>query len=259
MTSYDLSLGLVVGFLLTVARVGGLVTFAPFFGGSIVPMSIRLILALGLSWAIFPVVMDHYSTVPVGLLGLTLLTARELLVGFLLGFSVKMVLAALDVAGQLMGFQLGFSFIQLVDPQTQVESPFMASFLNLIAVMIFLGIDGHHWLIQAVVESYRITGTGFGVSGALVSQLVTSLGELFILGLKLSAPIVVMLFIVDVLFGILGRTAPQIQILIVGLPAKSLIGFTVLTAIVYSFIPFLSDHLTRIGPGLETYLRLLRS
>ncbi len=259
MTSYDLSLGIIVGFLLTVARVGGLVTFAPFFGGSIVPMSIRLVLALGLSWAVFPAVMDSYTTIPVGLLGLAVMTGKELLVGFLLGFSVKMVLASLDVAGHLMGFQLGFSFIQMVDPQTQVQSPFMASFLNLIAVMIFLGIDGHHWMIQAVVESYRVAGPGFQVSGALVAQLVTSLGQLFILGLQLSAPIVVMLFIVDVLFGILGRTAPQIHILIVGLPAKSLIGFTVLTAIVYSFIPFLAHHLMGIGQELETYLKLLRS
>ncbi|MFZ0429269.1 MAG: flagellar biosynthetic protein FliR [Acidobacteriota bacterium] len=258
MFSYDLSLGLIVGFLLTVARVGGLVTFAPFFGGSIVPMSIRLLLTLGLTWAVFPAVMGTYTTIPTGLVGLTLLTARELLVGLVLGFSVKLVLAALDVAGQLMGFQLGFSFIQMVDPQTQVESPFMASFLNLIAIMIFLGMDGHHWLIEAVVQSYQVTGPDLAVSASLIGQLVTSLGQLFILGLQLSAPIVVMLFIVDVLFGILGRAAPQIHILIVGLPAKSLIGFTVLTAIVYSFIPFLGRHLAGIGPGLETYLKLLR-
>ena len=256
--SYDLSLGLIVGFLLTVARVGGLVTFAPFFGGAIVPMPIRLMLALGLTWAVYPVVMNSYTVIPTGLLDLTLLTARELLIGALLGFSVKMLLASLDVAGQLMGFQLGFSFIQMVDPQTQVESPFMASFLNLIAMMIFLGIDGHHWMIQAIVESYQVTGPDLAISGSMITQLVTSFGRLFILGMQLSAPIVVMLFIVDVLFGILGRTAPQIHILIVGLPAKSLIGFTVLTAIVYSFIPFLSEHLAGIGPELETYLKLLR-
>lgn len=258
MLSYDLSLSLITGFMLTVARVGGLVTFAPFFGGSIVPMSIRVSLAIGLSWAIFPVVASHYTVVPTDLLQLTLATAQEFLVGFLLAFSVKLILAALDVAGQLMGFQLGFSFIQMVDPQTQVQTPFLASFLGLIAMMIFLGIDGHHWLIQAVVESYRITGPDVSVSGSLISQLVTSFGDFFVLGLKLSAPIVVMLFIVDVLFGIIGRTAPQLHILIVGLPAKSLIGFTTLTAIVYSFIPFLGRHLESIGPQLETYLKLLR-
>jgi flagellar biosynthesis protein FliR len=258
MPLYEISLHYILGFLLTLARVGGLVTFAPFFGGGAVTLPIRLMMAMGLTWAIYPAVMDTYMAVPEGLVGLTFLVGRELLVGLVLAMSVKLVLAAMDVAGQLMGFQLGFSLIQMVDPQTQVQSPFMASFLNLIAMMIFLGIDGHHWMIEAVVESYRVTGPGLQISGALINQFVTSLGHLFILGLQLAAPIVVMLFIVDVLFGILGRTAPQIQILIVGLPAKSLIGFTVLAATVYSFIPFLSEHLTVIGPELNNYLKLLR-
>ena len=258
MPSYQLTLSYILGFLLTLARVGGLVVFAPFFGGGAVPAPIRLLVAMGLTWAVYPVVMDTYTVIPGDLLGLTFLVGRELLVGLVLALSVKLVLAALDVAGQLMGFQLGFSLIQMVDPQTQVQSSFMAGFLNLIAMMIFLGIDGHHWMIQAVVESYRVTGPGLQISGALINQFVTSLSHLFILGLQLSAPIVVMLFIVDVLFGILGRTASQIQILIVGLPAKSLIGFTVLAATIYSFIPFLSEHLAVIGPELDTYLRLLR-
>jgi len=258
MPLYEISTAYLAVFGLTLARVGGLVTFAPFFGSAAVAMTVRTILAIVLAWVLTPVALESYGTLPAGMIGYTVLLVKELLLGFLVGFIAKIIFGLLDIAGQLMGFQIGFGFIQVVDPQTQVETPFLAIFLNLIGLVIFLTLNCHHWLLQAIVESYRLNITGLEISGPLIQQLVESTHEMFVLGIKLSAPFLVTLFIVDVLFGLLGRTAPQIHILIIGMSAKSLIGFIMLAGLAYSFVPFISQEIGRLGPELEAYLMLLR-
>ena len=258
MPLYEVSLGYLAIFGLTLARVGGLVTFAPFFGSGAVPFTVRTSLAVVLSWVLCPLVQGSYGAVPEEMVGYTLMLGKELLLGLLIGLIAKMIFAVLEIAGQVMGFQIGFGFIQVIDPQTQVETPFLAIFLNLIGLMILLSLNGHHWLLQAVVESYRLNIGGLEASGSLIEQLIRSSNEMFVVGVKLSAPFLVTLFIVDVLFGLLGRTAPQIHILIVGMPAKSLIGFILLAGLVYSFIPTIGQEIGKLGPQLESYLRLLR-
>jgi flagellar biosynthetic protein FliR len=258
MPLYEASLSYLAVFGLTLARVGGLVTFAPFFGSGAVPLMLRTFLSLIIAWVLGPVAESSYGTVPTDPISYTLLLGSELLVGFLIGFVAKIVFAVLEVAGQLMGFQIGFGFIQVVDPQTQVETPFLATFLNLIGIVVFLVMNGHHWLLQAAAESYRVGGRGLVVSGSLIQELLRSTADMFVIGLKLAAPFMVTLFIIDVLFSILGKTAPQIHILIIGLSAKALVGFVLLVTLTYSFVPFLGREIGRVGPQLELYLRFLR-
>lgn len=244
-------------FSLALARIGGLVSFAPFFGSGAVLPWIRIFIALSLTWVLFPVVGDRIPQIPATSLGFALLLARELLIGFLLGFCAKLVFGALEVAGQIIGFQMGFSFIQIVDPQTQVESPFMGIFLNLAGMMLFLAFNGHHWLIQAVAYSYEL-GSGTLSSASIVEQLTLSLAQMFVVGFKVAAPLAVSMFLVDVLFGILGRAAPQLQLLVLGLPAKGLVGFALLAATIYSLLPFIGRHLGTLEAELTAWLGLLK-
>lgn len=244
-------------FLLAMARIGGLVTFAPFFGSAAVIPWIRIFVGLVLTWVLLPVIGDRIGEIPTSTLGFSLALAKELLIGFMLGFCAKMVFAALEVAGEVIGFQMGFSFIQIVDPQTQVQSPFMGIFLNLAGMMLFLAFNGHHWLIQAVAYSYELGGGTVG-GGATVEQLLLSLTNMFTVGFKIAAPLAVSMFLVDLLFGILGRSAPQLQLLVLGLPAKGIVGFALLAATAYSLFPFIARHLGGAESELEAWLRLLK-
>jgi len=243
-------------FFLLLARVGGLMLLAPFFGsGSVAPV-LKVAVSIGFSVALFPSVEGLLPQVETP--GAFLFTVcGEFAIGLLLGFIGRLFLASLEIAGQIMGFQMGFAMIRVVDPQTGVESPVMSILQNLMGILIFLSINGHHWFIQAIVDSYRMVGEGVALTGRLEAHIVHAAGEMFILGMKIAAPIVVVLLIVDLLLGIVGRAAPQIHILIVGLPAKVLMGFVFLAATIHTFIPFVGRHFHQLHRQLYTCLEAL--
>ncbi|GAB4243994.1 MAG: flagellar biosynthetic protein FliR [Acidobacteriota bacterium] len=246
------------GLVLGLGRLGGLVTFAPFFSSGVVPRQIRVILAFVLTFSLFPLIEDAYAVIPRDLLGFFLILVREFLVGCVIGLTAKIVFAAMDVAGQVMGFQVGFGFIHAVDPQTQVESPFMSLLLNLTALVLFLQLGGHHWLIEAVVRSYDSPIWGARAPGALLDHFVPAVAEAFRIGFQIAAPLVVMMFVADILFGVLGRTAPQIHILVVGMSGKLLLGFFLLAATSYTLIPQVAHHVSGIEASLVRLLEILR-
>jgi len=233
------------------------VSFAPFIGSGAISRWIRILFAIAMTILIFPVVHEFRQEIPMEFVPYSLALVREMSVGLALGLIGKLVFASLEVAGQMMGFQMGFGFIRVIDPQTQVESPFMSIFLNLIGLLTFLTINGHHWYLQAIIESFRLAPKGISLSGAAAWQMIHSVSDMFLVGLKISAPIMVALFLVDVLLGIIGRAAPQIHILIVGLPAKGIVGFLFLAATIYTFVPFLAQVLNRMKGSLATYLQLM--
>lgn len=254
----EFSPGAVALFMLTLARVGGLVSFAPFFGGGSIAIPIRIAMAITFSWVLYPTAEASLSAVPTGMISFVLLLARELTVGIWLAFVARLVFAAFEIAGQLIGFQMGFSFIQAIDPQTQADSPFLGLFLNLIATILFLGINGHHWLILAVSESYGAVPSPHLFSAALMKQLLVSSAQIFILGLRVASPLMIVMFVIDLLVGFLGKSAPQIHVLILAVPIKIMIGFLVLTGIIYSFVPYLGQHLHIIEAELPLYIGALR-
>jgi flagellar biosynthetic protein FliR len=252
----DLPTAFIMPFFLLLARVGGLMLLAPFFGsGSVAPI-IKIAVSIGFCVTLFPSVEGMIPEVETeGSFIFTL--CGEFAVGLLLGFIGRLFLASLEIAGQIMGFQMGFAMIRVVDPQTGVESPVMSILQNLIGILVFLSINGHHWFIQALVDSYRIVGEGVSPTGRLETHMVQAAGEMFILGMKIAAPIVVVLLIVDLLLGILGRAAPQIHILVVGLPAKVLMGFVFLAATIHTSIPFVGRHFSQLHRQLYTCLEVL--
>jgi flagellar biosynthetic protein FliR len=242
---------------MVLARVGGLMIFSPFFGNGAVSPLIRIAFSLVFSLSLFPLVRNLTPPLPGDFTAFLLTVSGELLIGILLGFVGRLFLAALQLAGQVIGFQMGFAVINVIDPQTQVESPVMSILQNLVGILVFLCINAHHWFIQAILDSYQIVGPTARFSSAVTEQIIHSAGAMFVLGLKLAAPVVVVLLIVDVLLGVVGRAAPQIHILVVGLPAKSLMGFVFLAATVHTFIPFLGRHFNSLQRELYTYLEIL--
>lgn len=252
----DLPTAMVIPFFLLLARIGGLMVFAPFFGSGAVAPVIRVLMAMAFSVALFPLVqgilprVDEFSSLFFVLCG-------EMLIGLLLGFMGRLFLASLEMAGQIMGFQMGFAVIKVIDPQTQSESPVMSILQNLIGILIFLSINAHHWFVQAIVDSYRIVGREVSITGSVQAHIIHTAGEMFVLGMKIAAPIVVVLLIVDILLGIVGRAAPQLHVLVVGLPAKSLMGFIFLAATFHTSIPFLSRHFNQLHKQLYVSLEAL--
>ena len=211
------------------ARIAGLLTFAPFLGSAAIPMRIKAGLALTLTYLLFPVCAPK----PVSYSSATWLqiAATELLIGLLMGLAVSFVFEAAQLAGQVIGLQIGFSLVNVMDPQTQVDTPVVSTFYQLIALLIFLQLNVHHWLLRAVANSFGYLPPGSSLpAGALTDVVLHAAGGIFLTGVQIAAPVLFGTLMVDVALGFIGKASPQLPVLFLGLSIKALLGFTIMSA-----------------------------
>ncbi len=244
-------------FLLILGRVGGLVAAAPFFSSLAVAYPVRVLLSVALAFSLLPLTKG----LPVASLSgasLWVGLANEFLIGILLGMLGQLFLAVLQLSGQLMGFQIGFGVINVIDPQTQVETPVLSTFKGLLGILIFLLMNGHHWFLEALAASFEIAPPGRSHISPLVFSFFLDLSaSIFVWGFQLAAPVILVLVVTDVLLGITGRAAPQIHVLIVGMPLKVLLGVFVLSASFTILVPGIRRLLEHFRVTLWKLLPLL--
>jgi flagellar biosynthetic protein FliR len=232
----------IIRFVIVLLRVSGIMLFAPFFSNQAVPLQIRAALALVVAYVLAPSL--PLSTIPngLGLSSITGLVAGEILSGILLGFAASCVFAGMQCAGQIISFQLGFSLINQFDPQTNVEAPVFSFLHNYIGLLFFLLINGHHWFLLAISNSFGpLPVGGFRIHGSVLAWILELSAQVLVIGLRIAGPVLIVTTIVDVVLGIIGRAAPQIQIIIVGMPLKILVGFGCLSFCFYFLPRYLAD------------------
>ena len=167
-------------------------------------------------------------------------------IGIGLGFAVTLVFSSIYLAGQLIDVPMGFGMVNVVDPQSGLQVPIFAQFQYIVASLIFLAIGGHHALFRAIAASFTIVPVGVGIAGARTAMaLFDVFVKMFYLGIKLSLPIVTGLLLADIALGIVARAVPQINIFVVGFPAKILLGIPLFTMVLPAYVAFL----TRIFGG----------
>jgi flagellar biosynthesis protein FliR len=218
----------ITAFIFPLARIFGLLASAPIFNNAAQPQRIRLGVGLVITLAIVPV-LPPMPAVPAGSwIGFAIL-AQQIIIGVLLGFTLRIAFAAIDVAGDLIGMQMSLSFAVFYDPQNAGQTPVISEFLGLLAMLIFLALNGHLLTLSVLVESFKllpITATPFG-AGGFASMLAWS-SVLFSAGLLLALPLITALLIANLAMGVLARVAPQLNIFAVGFPVTLTVGFIVL-------------------------------
>lgn len=225
-------------------RPGALVMTAPLFGGQTVPMQVRIGLTLLLALVLAPVVQLP-ETAP----SLTVLVARELVIGLSIALAIRIVVSAAELAGYLAGFQAGFSIAAIIDPQRGVRNNMIASLYGTLAVFTFFMIDGHHSVLRALADSYTVLPIGVGaIDQGLVAAVMGALGLIFRVGLQLAVPVVVALLVVELALGLIARTAPAMNLMVIGFPIRALAGLVAL-AVAVTVIPSLVR--SALLPALE--------
>jgi flagellar biosynthetic protein FliR len=218
---------LITAFLIIALRCSGLMLFAPFFGSVAIPARLKACLVLALSVLLFPVLAPSLSHVHLS--AWPGLVTSELLIGAALGIATNLVFDAVQMAGQVLSTQMGFSLINILDPQTQVESTVVALFHQTLAMLIFLRFDVHLWLLRAVGRSFSIVPPGTEhISRAFTFSSIRAAGEVFTLGVQLAAPVLSATLIADVVLGLLGKAAPQAPLMLLGPPVKTLLALAIL-------------------------------
>lgn len=220
-------LTLVVGrldlFLLLLARWTGLFVTAPVFSNRMVPVPVRVLLAGALAFLIMPLFAGTPSlSFPAGLASGVVL---ELLTGMLIGFVATLIFTALQFAGEILDIDMGFAIVNVMDPASGMPMPLLGNLLQILALLFYLGLNGHHSLILAVLESYAaVPLAGLAAGNGLDRHLVDVAGEVFRAGFLLASPVLAALFLTTAALAVVGRAVPQMNLFVVGLPAKSGVG-----------------------------------
>lgn len=244
-------------FSLVLARVAGVLVMAPFFGGQRIPAQVRLLFSIILA-ALITLAMAPQDTIPGGLLPYGLGLVTEFFVGFAIGFVTYLVFVAVQLCGQLVDMQIGFSIVNVIDPQSGIQLPLMGNFQYLLALLILLAMNGHHLILAALVKSYDfIPLLGGHLAGPVTQFILTLFSGLFVTAIKIAAPVVGALLVTDVALGIVARTVPQMNVFIVGMPAKILVGLVILILILPLFIWLLGALFDRTFHDVDILLRLL--
>jgi len=227
--------------MMILMRVGAMIFVAPIFGGSTVPTQTKILFSLILSLILLPMVpaISQAGLIDIG--PLAWLGLNELLVGLVMGISMVFIFAAVQYAGQIVDFQMGFAIVNLIDPTQDVQIPVMGFFHFLIAILIFLAMDAHHWIIRALVDSFEIVPVmTAGFSGLVIGSVSKAFGDLFVIALRIAAPSIAVLMLYNASLGIIAKTVPQINLLIVGFPVRIALGMIVVGLSMTFFYPYLS-------------------
>lgn len=256
----QLPLGLVLNgidvFLLIFVRMTGLFVVAPIFGRRNVPAYMKIgfsfMTALILVNTVAMPDPEQYKHI----LQFVFLVGKEFLVGLTLGYVAYAVLTAIYVAGEILDMQIGFGVVNVIDPISNIQVPLSSNLYFIISMLVFLAVNGHHMLIKALFDSFTTVPLGTAVLGDnLLGDMLKIFGEIFIIGFKIAAPVTAAILIADVALGAISRMVPQLNIFVVGMPLKIIIGIALMMMTIPMFIVVLEALFNGMNGHMGTFIR----
>lgn len=243
-------------FLVGLIRVVGWMTFMPLFGNHALPPRYKAGLAVALTAALLPIMQPPGPLAAGDWIGLLL---RECALGLLLGLTLQMVFEGMQFAGHIFGMQLGHSLASVIDPHTQADTPVISVFYQTIAMLIFLALNAHHWIIRGLARSFELLPpAAVSLEGDLGGRLVALTGSLWIIGIEMSAPILLVTMLADLALGFLGRQSPQLPVLLESISLKTVLGFALLIAALAAWPRLLEGYLLAAFHSLEEMMLAVR-
>jgi flagellar biosynthetic protein FliR len=227
--------------LLIAARAGGLMTFAPFFSHSAVSWRLKAALAVALTAVLAPL---HFAPMPgVGMGMAAMMLGREAMFGLLTGLIFQLVFDGMELAGEIIGFQMGFSLANLIDPNSPVNTPVVSVLHDLITLLIFIQLGVFRWILRALAASFRLVPLGqFGATWVMAHGVMRLANVMWVVGVQIAAPVLLATMLTDWALNFLAKASPQFPALFVGMSVKSLLGFALLAVTVAYWPRYLSGY-----------------
>lgn len=244
----------VFSFLLTFMRLSVVVFMLPFYGSTLVPTSIKAAMCMTLTLALWPKLAFAGTLMPSNPWTIGLMFLGEVIIGLLLDILVRLLFSAAQSAGAIMGFSMGFSLMNSIDPMTGAAESGLGHLMSQITTMLFLCLNGHLILLSSLAQSFELVPPGsLLINAALGEHLIVFTGQMFVMALKIAAPILASIFLVDLALALIARAAPQMNVLFIGFPLKISVGFLFMT-MVFSALALTIDQFLS---GLEPMFRLV--
>jgi flagellar biosynthetic protein FliR len=233
----------VAGFILVLARISPLFLVAPMFSSKMVPSRVKGIAAVGLAVGMAPLATKGQH-VPLDVMGLVAVIAKEFLVGLAFAYALSVLFAAVSAAGSLADTFIGFSFGALVDPVTGNNASVLSQAYSLVGIAVFIAINGDTWVIQGLNHTYDLIPlTGTPALGPMVAGVQHAFTGIFIAAVELAAPVMLAVIITDAAFGAVARVVPQLNVFAVGFPAKVTVGLLIIGVSLPFAAGWISDQL----------------
>jgi flagellar biosynthesis protein FliR len=252
----DVPLLKIISSLLAISvRLSGLMLFAPFFGSTVIPARVKAVLVLTLTALLYPAFGEQIGSRPLG--EWPMIVFIEFLIGVGMGIAANVVFEGVQLAGQVLGVQMGYSLVNILDPQTQVDTTVVALFYQSLAMLLFLRMNVHHWLLRVVGNSFVSLPAGaIHLSSIFGLAVIRICGSIFGLGVQIAAPVLTATLVADIVLALLGKASPQLPLMLLGPSVKSLLGLLVLIATL-RYWPTIFNHLFTEGvSNAEQLLRL---
>ena len=219
----------VVGFILLFFRFGALFMATPIFSHRSIPVTMKFSMAFFFSIVFYSSMPP--LTIPINVPSILVAILSELLFGLAIGVILQVAFNVITFAGGMISFMMGFSMASAIDPQSGVSMPIISQFLSLMALMVLFVIDMHHWILLFINDSLSsIPLGGFVLSENLFNYMIEATANMFMVGFMIAFPIIALSWLADVIFGMLMKTMPQFNLLVIGFPIKIMVAFVVLIA-----------------------------
>lgn len=245
-------------FLLVFVRMTGIFIITPIFSRTNIPTILKISLALIISTITFStlnqkgIVLDTNITLIVQII-------KELSVGLIIGFISYLFFISLFIAGQIIDTQIGFGMVNVFDPAHNTQVPITGNLYYILALLVFFTVNGHHWFLEAIIESYSILPVGSIVfNEKILYQVIDIFSEIFNIGFKISSPILATVFLINVLLGLLAKTVPQMNVFVVGMPLKIFVGVITIFLTLPIYLIALSHIFENMSGEIFNFFKLLK-
>ena len=254
----NISLIQIFGALLTIGvRLTGIMLFAPFFSSGSMPPRVKAVLVITLTALLYPMLAEKIP--PLTISQWPLMVFSELLIGVAMGVATNIVFDGVQMAGQVLSVQMGYSLVSILDPQTLAESTVVATFHQTIALLIFLRLNVHFWILRALARSFDYLPPSSGHFGAPFATAALQAGAaVFTIGVQIAAPVLSATLFADIALGIMGKASPQLPLMLLGPAVKSVLGLLVLTSAIKYWPDLFEAFFLRSIVTVDALLHLAR-
>ena len=243
-------------FFLVFLRVTGMFVVSPIFGRQNIPVYYKI----GFSFFIALIMTSSSAIVSPAVYGnaaeYVYLAVREFIVGASIGFIPYLMFSVIYIAGQMIDMKIGFSMVNVLDPVSNVQIPITANFYFILCMLMFITVDAHHMIIMTIGGSYGIIPLGrLNMDEDLIKTLMRLFSDIFSVGFRIAAPIIFTVLLADAALGIISKAMPQINVFMVGMPLKILVGLVIMIVTMPAMLMILSELFKNIGLETVNFMR----
>jgi flagellar biosynthetic protein FliR len=248
----------VIFFMLVLSRVAGIFAALPVFGGHSLPLRIKVVIVFLITMVCFPTLSVALPQMPSDAFSLALLALSEVMIGLTLAFITQIIFAGVEFSGQIIGMQMGLTISSIIDPTRGTQTQIMSVVQTLFATLMFLSLNIHHLFIRAIVDSFKVIPLGgWRMSGELANFLVMRTADIFIIGIRLAAPVMVALLLTTVALGVMARAFPQMNIFMISMPLNIGLGLIILGMTLTIFFHVLETAFGHLSAQIDALFRLM--